>query len=302
MNNAIYKHQAVNDLAWLFEAPMIVADLDLKPYWLKELPHKLSQLDESPEPLLDALKRCKSHFLGAYFEVLFSFGIRHFSTLEIVLEHQQLINPDGSTLGEVDMLVTSPEGTVFQFEIALKYFLEVNKGVDTDWIGPNKTDSLSKKTHKARTKQLTVLDSAPGKALLKKNEIEETVEPVLLIFGYLFYCGRPINKAVRPQLEESEHVKWMYFNQFDVDEWGEYCFCELIKPKWITHKKMQSGEIVSYQEVHQSLTHTFVRDTRPKMYLAWKKCVNEVDLRFNNLMQDHTMQQPVRIFIVPNEW
>lgn len=295
-HQVVYKHQAVNDLAWLFNAPMIVADLDLRLYWLKELSFKLKQLDESPESLLDDLENCKSHFLGAYFEVLFSFAIRHFSTLDILLEHQQLICSAGTTLGEIDMLVKSPEGKVFQFEIALKYFLEVGNGSNTDWIGPNKTDSLSKKTHKARSKQLTVLDTDLGKKLLKSKGIESAVDPVLLIFGYLFHDDQNL------QPEKSKEARWIYFNQFDSNKWGEYVFCELAKLKWITHKRVQLEEIASYKEVYQSLNQAFETDIRPKMYFAWKKRLNEDNLELSCLIQDHRVQEPMRIFVVPDEW
>ncbi|MCZ2722826.1 DUF1853 family protein [Marinomonas sp. 15G1-11] len=305
-----YKHQEVNDLAWIFSAPMIVADLDLQRYWVTDVASQLNQLDRFPAPLLASLGECKSHFLGAYFEVLFSFAIRQFSSLEVIFEHQQIMNPNGTTLGEIDMLVRTPEGYVLQFEIALKYFLEVEQGQKKEWIGPNKTDSLSKKTHKARTKQLAILDTPSGQALLHQLDIKQKVKPVLLIFGYLFDQWRSFsmdqgteNSQYYEDMDARSKVYWLNMAQFKATYFDSYVFCELDKAKWVSYKLIQPSDILAFDEVRLSLEESFKMDVRPKMFFAWER-VEQKTLESRDVSENRMImpESPLRVFVVPNGW
>ncbi|MFT2109631.1 DUF1853 family protein [Marinomonas sp. 2405UD68-3] len=305
-----YKHQVVNDLAWVFSAPMIVADLDLSLWWEEGLEEKLNELDRGPATLLDCVAQCKSHFLGAYFEVLFSFAIRYFSTLTVVFEHEQLSDENGKTLGEIDMLVKTPDGRFFQFEIAIKYFLEVKQGGDIEWIGPNKTDSLSKKSEKARAKQLRILETKIGRSYLEQWGIYQAVEPMLLIFGYLFTDGRKSEDLQREKsaqnvelngkrmASDNENAYWIRLTEFKTKSFNKCSFYELIKPKWMTFNNIKREEIQSYESVCLDLDRSFKSDIRPKMYSVWNQSPEDV-LNANKVIGGYPYE---RVFIVPDAW
>ncbi len=303
-----YKQQAVSDLAWIFNAPMIVVDIDLSQWWIEELEEKLSDLDANPSVLLDSIAQCKSHFLGAYFEVLFSFAIRYFSKLSIIVEHEQITNERGTTLGEIDMLVQDPDGYFYQFEIAIKYFLEIREGNHTEWIGPNKTDSLSKKSAKARAKQLTILNTDIGRLYLKKWGVGQEVEPKLLIFGYLFESWSKSSSVQNELVSQSgrndpflnnDGAHWIRVKELDCMSLSNAAFCELIKPKWMTPDiAMELDQIISYEALCSELEVYFLYDIRPKMYLMWQQ-YSESRLHAGNDLKNTPYK---RVFIVPDSW
>ena len=190
----MFTHRAVQDLAFIIESECIYQDFDLSHYWLPNVIEKLQKLDENAELLLTVLKQSKSHFLGSYFESLFSYAIRHLSTLTIIFEHLQII-ADKKTLGEVDMLVKTPQGTVHQFELAIKFYLQVAKKdkhlaisarTPMTLLGPNKNDTFRKKYIRAKQHQLTILDTPAAQSILNEHSITSLVDRQLLMFGYLY--------------------------------------------------------------------------------------------------------------------
>ena len=85
-----FTHKAVQDLAFIIKSEPIYQDINVSQYWHFDTNERLKALDENVEPLLKFLAKSTSHFLGAYFESLFSYAITHLSTLHIIFEHQQI--------------------------------------------------------------------------------------------------------------------------------------------------------------------------------------------------------------------
>lgn len=287
MISSLLHHSLVKDLAWLVEGHYIERDFDLQPYWVADVNERLLLLDREPGPLVTAVNACKSHFLGSYFEALFSFAIEHLSHLKIHLEHFQ-IESEGKTLGEVDMLVETPDGELHQFEIAIKFYLERPDLFPHDWIGPNKSDSLLKKVTRAREHQLQILQTEEGLSAI--NDVAKGCQPIsnLLVFGRLYSA---LNNAedIRDWLRGTECGAWIRIsNMHLLTPWFEG-FLILQKPHWLS--VLNNSDNFSFNSLQSAynLVGDFLLDDRPR-HMLLKSTLYEID-------QMHRF-----VFVVPDSW
>lgn len=291
------RHPLVKDLAWLVEGHYIQRDFDLQPYWVEGVNERLLWLDQNPEALVAALEECKSHFLGSYFETLFSFAIRQLSVLTIHLEHFQ-IESEGKTLGEVDMLVETPDGELHQFEIAIKFYLERPDLFPHDWIGPNKNDSLLKKVTRARDHQLVVLQTKEGQFAIEQIANGRQVHAHLLVFGRL-YSALQSPQDVDVWLQQVDCGGWLrvsevsllmpYFSDFSILE----------KPHWLAFPIFSNNFSSNSLESAYNLVGDFLLDDRPKHAYIWQalKRANKVKDLDDDRQRLHRC-----VFIVPDSW
>ncbi|WP_353668076.1 DUF1853 family protein [Marinomonas sp. THO17] len=253
--------QIIEDLQWLVEGHVLESDFDLSPYWCADLEQRLAKLRQDNQPLLDRIARTKSHFLGSYFEALFSFAIEQLTELKIIKEHFQ-IDQMGKTLGEVDMLVRLPTGEIHQFEIAIKFYLQRPDLAPNDWIGPNKNDSLHKKVTRARQHQLTLLSTSVGKQWLEQHNITSEVESNLLIFGR-FYMALNNSRAIELWFAEEVLGGWIRASQFIQLQAYFSCFYVLQKPHWMSNPLEDANSTFFSRESAYNLVSLFLRDERP---------------------------------------
>ncbi|TYL47526.1 DUF1853 family protein [Marinomonas sp. IMCC 4694] len=280
-------HPFVKDLAWLVEGHYITRDFQLESYWVEDIQRRLFALDQQPEALILAVSACKSHFMGRYFETLFSYAIEHLSTLTIQLEHLQ-IQADGKTLGEIDMLVETPEGGLHQFEIAVKFYLQRPDFHPNDWIGPNKNDSLAKKVSRANAHQLTILHTEEGKAAIAKVSKGRTPRANLLIFGRL-YEALKTPKDIDHWFNQSSHGGWVRVSDLMLlaQHFSHYRCLE--KPHWLAQTDSNGKFTFNSLQSAYNPVGIFLQDDRPKHLLLWP-------------IPKHaeTLQRPV--FVVPDTW
>lgn len=278
----------MNDLLWLMEGHYIENDIDLALYWKSDWREHFRVLSSNPERLVSAIQNCKSHFLGSYFEVLFSFAIRYFSTVTILLEHVQ-ISVQGRTLGEVDMLVETPEGELLQFEIAIKFYLERPDLQPDNWIGPNKSDSLRKKTERAREHQLTILDTDAAQTQLHGVLQGRPVKTCLLVYGRLFLS---LNNStnIANQIEKTTFGGWIYisrvwtlFNEFS-------CVAMLKKPHWLSLQNLTHSYVPFTADCIDAWFKSFGQDSRPIQLCLW------------NDSREMAPSKRYSVFVVPDVW
>ncbi|QUX95476.1 DUF1853 domain-containing protein [Marinomonas sp. CT5] len=280
-------HPLVKDLAWLVEGHYIERDFDLQPYWLDDVNERLLWLDKHPDAIVSALAACKSHFLGSYFETLFSFAIEQLSVLKIHLEHFQ-IESEGKTLGEVDMLVETPDGELHQFEIAIKFYLERPDLFPHDWIGPNKNDSLLKKVTRAREHQLIILQTSEGSAAIEAIAEGRNPQASLLIFGRLYVSLDSKDKVIE-WLNQIEHGGWIRVSQVALLAPFFSDFFILQKPHWLSVPCISDNFPFNSLQYAYNLVGEFLFDSRPKHVLL-KPTFNTTDQIYRN------------VFIVPDTW
>ena len=300
----IFKHQVVSDLAFVLQAPLIYQDFDISQHWLPDSQDKLAKLDKNPKPLEQVISACKSHFLGSYFETLFSFALNHFSSLQVVFEHTQLISPE-RTLGEIDALIKDENKQVHQFEVAIKFYLESNAELG-HWIGPNKNDSFIKKYQRAKSHQLTILDLPEARPLLAQHSISLPIEKHLLMFGVLFnqVTDQSVDSLLDADKYQNENDKfeevsplsktgfWIRINNLSWLQSGYVSCQELIKPFWISEpvdQQLAANKGLDFHAWEADLEARFQQDERPRMFmLKWKKA--------------DASSQNLRLFVVPKHW
>lgn len=285
-------HPFVKDLAWLVEGHYIEQDFDLGLYWLSDTEERLLLLDSDPTSLVNAVTACKSHFLGSYFETLFSFAIENLSSLKVVFEHFQIehfqIEGKGKTLGEVDMLVETPEGELHQFEIAIKFYLERPDLYPHDWIGPNKNDSLLKKVTRAREHQLCILQTEDGSAAIEHVTKNREIKSDLLIFGRL-YSALKNQQDITSWLAQNERGGWIRESDFILLIRYFSDFCVLEKPHWMAFSEKNNKFVSLSPQSAYNLVSKFLHDNRPIHVFLY-----------------HALTQSKRInrsvFVVPDAW
>jgi len=286
ISNRIH-HPFVKDLAWLVEGHYIEQDFDLGLYWLSDVEERLLLLDSNPTLLISAVSACKSHFLGSYFETLFSFAIENLSSLTVLLEHFQIEN-EGKTLGEVDMLVETPEGELHQFEIAIKFYLERPDLYPHDWIGPNKNDSLLKKVTRARDHQLSILQTEAGLAAIEHVAKNRVPKSNLLISGRL-YSALKNQQNIISWLAQNELGGWIRESDFTLLMSHFSHFYVLEKPHWMAFPEISDKFILFSSQSAYNLVGKFLHDDRPKHVFL-----------YHALTEYKSINRSV--FVVPDSW
>jgi len=278
--------QVLSDLEWLVDGHYILADFQLKPYWRTDWQEKLALLRQNPSPLMAKLEQTKSHFLGSYFETLFSFAIAELSVLSIQREHFQ-ITRQGKTLGEVDMLVALPDGSLQQFELAIKFYLHRPDLAPNDWIGPNKNDSLIKKVTRAQQHQLQILKTEEGADSIRELPFGGDIKASLLMFGRLYRALHTESDLDEWWCEEggawlrAGDILWLrkYFSHFIVLE----------KPHWMAFPCFQEDFTFFSPETAYNLVGNFLHDERP-LHL----CLSSTGFETEGIKR--------HVFVVPDTW
>jgi len=282
-----FKNQVVSDLAFILQAPLIYQDMAISEFWLSDWRIRLNILDQEPKPLIDKINQCKSHFLGSYFETIFSFAINNLSSFDVIFEHKQLISPD-RTLGEIDALVRTQDGKLHQFEVAIKFYLESNRELG-HWVGPNKNDSFIKKYDRAKNHQLKVLALPEASVLMSDYNLNEPINAHLLMFGILYnqiaksddltlFQHQPMTFLAAKEEKINQAAKTGFWINEDNLIWLKDDFIsaqELFKPHWISDPVEQ--EVSTQKSLHFSawqddIKEKFKQDNRPRHFvIKWKK-------------------------------
>lgn len=326
-------HNPVQDLAFIIHSDLIYQGFDLSPYWVADLDNKLAQLAHNPATLLAHLAKAKSHFLGSYFESLFSYAIQELSSLTIVFEHEQ-ITEAGKTLGEVDILVKTPQGQFYQFELAIKFYLQTRVTAENNeiehWLGPNKHDSFQQKYQRAQEHQLKILTTLAGQTLLAKHlpsksqhQVATEIPAYLLMFGFLYqHLPRQEMAGLLPNrtIYQNNIHREPLINKKSIQ--GYWCFmCDLIglapqfiaaqeltKQEWLCQtinpvladaqldeqsQALEHDMITNFTDFEEQISNTFLQDSRPKHILLTLG-------QSGSLIEEQQWQ--IRLFIVPNGW
>ncbi|CUB02196.1 DUF1853 family protein [Marinomonas fungiae] len=279
--------QLLSDLTWILEArEVFVCDEPLAGFLDNDWRQRLAALNDDTDCLVEHMAAAKSHFLGTYFEQLFSFAVTYFTSLEVLAEHEQ-IHASGKTLGEVDLLVRDLAGRVLQLEIALKFYLERQDLYPNVWIGPNKNDSLTKKVSHARQHQLTILTKPEGKQWLAKFITNTDVKPNLMIYGRHFYSVPAQDAAFFA--DDAICSAWVRLSE--LPRLGPYLLDlhEAQKPNWMTPRNNLNLSKRINAEFMVELSQRFVDDDRPILF----SCRKYADLSETNTFW---------LFVCPDDW
>lgn len=118
--------------------------------------------------------------LGKRVEYFFEFYINSLKDYELIQKNIQIIK-NKNTLGEIDFIIyDKKEDKYIHTELVYKFYLyDLNFGKELDrYIGPNRNDSLLRKTSKLKDKQLPLLHKEECKNYFE-SKILENIEQKL---------------------------------------------------------------------------------------------------------------------------
>jgi hypothetical protein len=138
-----FTEQTVRDLSWLLRSPALLArgafgDLLSDPFAPRlfgpdpdvAMAHLLQRLERDPAPLAATQASGRERRLGRYAERLFSVWLGEVPGLKRVAMGLPVREPQpgGRTLGECDALFQTPTGAFEHWELAVKFYLEIDDG------------------------------------------------------------------------------------------------------------------------------------------------------------------------------
>jgi len=211
--------------------------------------------------------------LGNRLERFFSFVIKKSTRYDIVAENIQIFE-DKQTIGELDfILFDKKEETYIHVELGGKIYLydPDKEGELARWIGPNKRDSLLKKTKKLDQKQFPLLYHQATASMLKILQIDlDNMTQQVCLKARLF---PPKNLLLNGFTQiNNEAIKGSYLSIEDFKETYKLGFYFFLPQKqdWIVAPKY--GEVwFSFSEILNSIKDALTREMSP---LVWVKKPN----------------------------
>lgn len=246
-----WRHALVRDLAWLVQAPDLIAlpssgRPDRHCLGLESddaLTDYLSHLDDAPKDLERYVGAALEGRMGHYHERLWQFLLDTAPHTRL-LAHNLPVLQERRTLGELDLIYAeSPDPVPVHLEVAIKYYLGLTEGPGDDddqarWVGPGGLDSLALKRHHLEHHQLPLAQRPVAQQALA----ERLGAPVtglrqrLAMPGVLFYPWRaelPAPRDATPDHLRGHWLPWRDWSHWRARLPGQALGAWLCKPHWL---------------------------------------------------------------------
>jgi len=164
--------------------------------------------------------------LGHLAEKVVSGLIKLSTNYKVLYENVQLIE-DKKTIGEIDFIITENNtGQLIHMELAYKFYLydpEISSETITNWIGPNRNDSLKEKLEKVKSKQFPLLHHDSAKSIFDKLQIGEVSQVLcLLVSLYIPYKYKGSFSSTYEKAIKGYYLGLEKFISFDHSEKSYY--------------------------------------------------------------------------------
>jgi hypothetical protein len=286
----------VRALAWMLCSPSLL-DAD-SPLWHQQLAKLvapdgeklkpwLTQLEQDPANLLQALALHKHRRLGHYAENLLAFYLQHEGLL--YAHGLQVHSEQSATIGEFDFLLKQPDG-LLHWEIATKfYLLEEGGKVDhqiglNDYLGPNLADTLGLKMQKIFRQQLVLSSHAAAVKILPQKVIAAEA----LIKGWLFYRHSTIEGTPADGIAKN-HCRGYWWTMDEVSRMAIPNALILPRLQWLAPAQTCTSEVIDKANLQDILCRHFELDKTPVMVAIMHK-------------NGDVMQEFCRGMVVPDDW
>ncbi len=218
---------------------------------------KEHQLTESiSEPML----------LGKRVERFVIAELQQHQNISIRLENAQ-INQQKITIGEIDCILMKDE-IPMHLEIIYKFYLydaTIGASEIDHWIGPNRNDTLVKKLHKLRDKQLPLLFNEHTKPVLKTLGLNSVQIQQRVLFKAQLFIPYKIDVAFEELNKEC--IAGFYIPFSKVEQFNDCKFYIPVKMDWLLEVQTQV-EWISYLQFHERIEPIIANKTAP---LCWVK-------------------------------
>lgn len=291
---ANFQHGIVRDLAWLAQSPDIMTLPDsLRADWLFDIDglyNHLKALDSHPAPVISQLRQQACYRLGYYFEDLVKIYLNCFIQPAEIQTNIQVYK-DKTTVGEYDFLIRLANGEKVHLETAVKFYLCTDTRTHNlnDFVGPNRSDKLSRKWQRLNEHQLQLSHTSAGSRQAEKLDLLPDRHS-LLLKGYLFYPYAEWQDAgnwIEPISPTHARGWWLPLEEAtELAPDNNYRYGILMKPQWLAPARMCFQDSLSRDELL-----TTIDDLASPLLIAQL-----------NQHPQHGWQEVSRGFIVPNDW
>ena len=224
------------DLAWLLASPSLLRPSALVPAISSQEWHDMFMYakdwiqhdSQSPARLKKWIDTPRQYKLGLYAEDLFLYYLHHCSPYTVLAHDIQAFDGKRS-IGAFDFIVQTPKGVIEHWEMAIKYFVQVQPSHSwIDFIGPGGKDSLQRKMDKMLKRQILLSDHPKAQEGLQQRNIPIPTRKRIISIGRLFahgntkfvppYSGDPLQptgiwlklKEFGFYLQQHQDAKWVY--------------------------------------------------------------------------------------------
>ena len=200
---------------------------------------QLTESDLSRVEVADNLR------LGNRLERFFSFIIKETKQYEIVAENLQIFEDKRITIGEIDFILYDTIAKQYiHVELAGKIYL-YDPNIEEElarWIGPNRRDSLLKKSTKLSQKQFPLLFNNATKRILEPliQNVDNITQQICLK-ARLFVPYYLINRKLRHVSESNIKGYYINLSHFNTWQYKAYQYHLPNKQNWIVDPKY--GEV-----------------------------------------------------------
>jgi len=271
----------VRDLVWAVNSPSLM-DLTSQ---VSVAARPLKDSDVDREHLSSYLTTHREQRVGRYFERLISYWIRFIRQCEIVAQSLQL-REGKRTVGEIDLLFRDEQGRLNHWEVACKFYLQVDVGdvPMTDYIGPNANDTLQEKASRLLKHQLPL-----GVRYFPEIEVREA-----FVKGRIFYHWQTGPKESLPVELAANHLDGRWIRAREVPELlrtSRLRYRILRKPFWLAEEfaDPSDDDILTTDEATQVLQNHFRSRHTPILISGFRD-------------RTSTAHESERWFVVPNQW
>ena len=236
----IFKNRCVQDLAWVIQSPPVISGTINDSHWLSKADcqkeyhaclDNLLQLDQQPEPLLNALAHLKPYIIGKRFECFIRFWLEISPNFEL-LDSNVVLQGETQTLGEVDFFIRelSSDKTI-HLEVSVKFYLGTNDlSKMHNWYGTNLRDRLDIKFNRLANHQTQLSKKYPE---LMPYSVDESW---CLFKGRMFY---PHEQQETQEFfaEDCSQGTWLIAD----DKYNQNRFLSLNKQQWLAEIENYHG-------------------------------------------------------------
>jgi hypothetical protein len=289
----------VRALAWLLVSPNLldgslpelsgrVAHLsEVQPYRPADVVEWLTQLDQNPTRLHEAIALHQTNRLGLYAEKLLGFYFKHLGCL--FANNLQIHGHSNETLGEFDFLLNQANG-LLHLELATKFYL-FDEHIDADaqanlfdYFGPNLNDTLGAKLGKIFNQQLLLGRHEASLKILTKP----VAKAQALVKGWLFYHAATNDDNLALGIS-SMHCRGFWWTQSEFEQLNYTNGLILERLSWLAPAQVDADDVVNKSFLTDAIARRFQVSETPVLVAIMKRNGN-------------VMQEFCRGMVVPNRW
>lgn len=275
--------QFSRDLIWAVNSPALIHQGCLGAERYEAVICQLSQEEIDGDHLRNQMSTHPERRVGRYFEKLIEYWIRHVRGCKVIAHSKQL-RVGKRTIGEIDFLYRDERQQLCHLETTVKFYLQVRREPNgpVEYVGPNASDTLSRKTERLFTHQLP----------MSATDFPEIERRQYMMKGRIFYRDTELPDPDNHLAENHLRGRWIWAH-----EAAEFLRANRIryrvatKPHWLAEDSLNSSspDVLTAEEASDCIQEHAVRGGRAVLLIGLRS-------------DSGRLIESTRTFVVPNDW